>query len=198
MIKKNTEQSINGIYCDTQGQEKAGGAQYFLDFLGCIYTYDPKKQNEDFYEITHQTFLDKVKDPIKQLECFDKLNLFMRRDTNKVIPQDFIDQEITDDTLKKELDNLYKDKNIELNGFDKDIEYIQTKVKLMRVSFENGFSFSVDSETYQNDVIISEVDGCTNIQVKSKIKGKAKGKIKEKDKKESKEKDEIEPTPKRS
>jgi hypothetical protein len=165
-------QPICGIYCDTQIQEKSGGAQYFLDFLGCVYTYDSKQQNKDFYETFRQVITENVTDLTERLEYIEKLNLFMQIDSDKVVPRDFIEHFVPNDNYKQIFTKSCESKNIELNGFDKDIEYIHTKVKQMRVSFENGFSFSVDTETFSTDVIITSTEGgYTNIKVKSQIKG---------------------------
>jgi len=161
-----TEKGIKGIYCDTQNKSE-DGAQYFLDFLGCVYTYEAKDQTKDFYLIT-RNFI-KTEIPQKdQLEYLGKLNSFMDV-SSVIIPQKFLELIPEKDKMRQKLEEIYNAENIE-NSFNKDLDLIKTKIKNIRYEFENGLIFSGDSQTLSESVeIVSEPD-TTIIKIKSKIK----------------------------
>jgi hypothetical protein len=163
-----SEKEIKGIYCDTQIQNKSGGgAQYFLDYLGCIYTYEAKDQTKDFYQKTK----DFIKTEIPQedrLECLGKLNSYMNI-SDVIVPQKFMELIPEKNKMRQKLEEVYRSENIE-TAFEKDLDLIKSKVKHIRYEFENGLVFSGDSQTLSDSAKISSEDGTTIIKIKSKIK----------------------------
>jgi hypothetical protein len=165
------DQQISGIYCDTQIQNKSGGAIYFLEFLGCDYTYDSKQQTKGAYETFRQKIEETAKTPTEKLGLIEKLNTFFTEDSDFVKPLDFIEKHIKNDKQKQLFKEACISNKIELNGFEKDNDFIQTKIKVVRVEFENGYVFSGDSETFPTDAIFTpNKEGGTDIKVNSKIK----------------------------
>lgn len=161
------DQIIEGIYCDTQIQNKSnGGAQYFLDFLDCIYKFGSDQQTSDFYRLTKGFIKTRIPEA-ERIEYLEKLNSYIRI-TDVISLSKFLELIPEKEKLRQDLEEQYQEEGIE-NIFENDSDLIKNKVKQMRFVFKNGVKLSGDSETLSEDVKITTVDGETTIKVKSEI-----------------------------
>jgi hypothetical protein len=158
-----------GFLCDTQNTEHKGADYYIKDFLGCEYTNDSKKQTETFYDVTTEFIGNTFDLPVEQVEKREQLSSFLLSESSVIVPRNFVETFIP---VKKRqaLEDLYKSRNIEYNGFSKDTNHIRNKVEKMKILFENGISITGASANFASEVTIDRSDSSgTTFTVNSKI-----------------------------
>jgi len=166
-----TDYEIKSYLCDTQNLERKSADYYLKKFLGCLYTHDPKFQTQEFYNAAFDFISTHIEDPREQVLYRDHLYSYLLSQKTIIEPKNFIQTYFpADKKMATELENQFKSKNIELNGFPKDTEHVRKQVEKMKVLFENGVTLMGASANFASEVIIDSCDeNGTKLTVKSKI-----------------------------
>jgi nucleoid-associated protein YejK len=166
-----TEPEIKSYLCDTQNLERKSADYYLKKFLGCLYTHDPKFQTQEFYNATFDFISTHIVDPREQVLYRDHLYSYLLSQKTTIEPKIFIQTYFpANKKMASELENQFRSKNIELNGFPKDTEHVKKQVEKMKVLFENGVTLIGASANFASEVIIESSDESgTKLTVKSKI-----------------------------
>ncbi|MDD1703137.1 MAG: nucleoid-associated protein [Methanoregula sp.] len=165
------EPDIKSYLCDTQNLERKSADYYLKKFLGCLYTQDPKFQTQEFYNAAFDFISTHIEDPREQVLYRDHLYSYLLSQKTTIEPKNFIQTYFpADKKMATELENQFKSRKIELNGFPKDTEHVRKQVEKMKVLFENGVTLMGASANFASEVIIESSDETsTKLTVKSKI-----------------------------
>ena len=174
---------IKGVLADTQIQDEKKVADfYFKDFLGCKFVNDSKQQTSKFYYGTLNMISETVPSPLEQIRAHNNLAAFIQSEFELLEPKQYIEMYVPEENRTK-YENYYKSKDIELNGFKKDISPIKRGMVKEKILFENGISISGASSNFVADISeIETTNGVTKITINSNIR-KMPRRIKEKTKK---------------
>lgn len=165
-----TEPDINGFLCDTQNSEHKGADYYITDFLGCVYTNDSKLQTESFFDVMQVYIGENIVSPMEQVIAREKLSSFLLSESDMVVPKKYVETFIPVEK-RKVVKGLLLSKNIDYNGFSKDIDHIKNKVEKMKILFENGITLTGASANFASEVTIDNCDSTgTTFTVRSQIR----------------------------
>ena len=123
-----------------------------------------------------------VPSPLEQIRAHNNLAAFIQSEFELLEPKQYIEMYVPEENRTK-YENYYKSKDIELNGFKKDISPIKRGMVKEKILFENGISISGASSNFVADISeIETTNGVTKITINSNIR-KMPRRIKEKTKK---------------
>ncbi|OPY39194.1 MAG: 37-kD nucleoid-associated bacterial protein [Methanoregula sp. PtaU1.Bin051] len=165
------ESEIVAYLCDIQNIERKSADYYLKDFLGCLYTHDPKFQTQEFYNTTLEFISSRIDDPLEQIKYREHLSSYLLSEVPRIEPKKFVETYFpSQNRIQTSLLNQYESKNVELNGFEKDTEHVKKQVEKMKVLFENGIILTAASVNFASEVIIeSTINDITKLTIKSRI-----------------------------
>ncbi|MFG0588271.1 nucleoid-associated protein [Acinetobacter sp. YQ_14] len=137
-----------------QADGKVSAEYFYRKFAGCGYPETSARTTKLFFETTRE-FIQNLNIPTeKKYELFNALNTYLKVDKSPTIdPNDFaesyLDIDIRD-SYKAHLTN----NSLPVTAFTKDIKFIETKLKLHKVTFGNNVKLEADPHTFETDVII--------------------------------------------
>ncbi|MDD1781674.1 nucleoid-associated protein [Enterovibrio sp. ZSDZ35] len=142
----------------SQSDGKAAAQYFYEDFLGCGYPDSAARTTKMFYEqtkafISKQDISNEEKHELySALICYLKLDKSGVVDANK-FAQSYFDSKTTDDYT-----SFLADAGLPQTSFTKDTQFIETKLKLQKVSFGQSIKLTAPAETFKSRVVIEPID----------------------------------------
>lgn len=160
-----------GKVCDNQISVRGEVANFFLTkFLGCSLTRDPKKQTKDFFEASERFILEHVKDPSIKYEYKLHLLSYLSNRTNTIDPRMFARNYLNTEDRRPFIDYL-NEHGVGSNVIIRDTSNIETKIKQMRLVFENNIEITGSQRDFKDNVKIQTLEeGYVRAEVVSKVK----------------------------
>lgn len=143
---------------------------WFIEkFLGCIPLEDPRATTKKFYDYT-TTFIQAIDDPIKKAKYTQDLNSYLQKNSNSISAHEFANDYMAT-TDKDNYNNYLREKEFRMSAFPKDNSYIDGKIKLITMTFENNISIVGKKGTFEKNVKLeSQGNGYTKAEIVSKVK----------------------------
>jgi hypothetical protein len=120
-------------------------AKFWLRFLGCVFTVDPRVATQRFYESALRFINGVVTDPIQKNDLYEHLQSQMKAEKKTFSPRTFIEEFVPADFQKPLRDHL-KAENAPLTAFNKDISDIKGRLRRCSYHTQRGAIASVPSE----------------------------------------------------
>jgi len=133
--------------CDAQLKVASSDdmAKFWLRFLGCMFTVEPRVATQRFYESALRFINDIVTDPIQKNDLYEHLQSQLKADKKQFSPRTFIEDFVPSDFQKPFREHL-KANNSPLTAFTKDLSDIQGRLRRSSYHTQHGAIVSVPSE----------------------------------------------------
>ncbi|MBJ9577488.1 nucleoid-associated protein [Acinetobacter baumannii] len=138
---------------------KASAEYFYRKFAGCGYLESDAKTTKQFYDATRNFILKLDKPSEEKYELLNALTTYLKVDKSSAVdPIDFAETYFDIDTCDDFRNHLIENK-IPTSSFIKDIEFIQSQLKLHKVTFNNSVKLEADPEIFRSDVIVTPIKG---------------------------------------
>lgn len=133
--------------CDSQYH--IGGsndmARFWLRFLGCMVTVEPRVATEKFFDSTLRYLNDNVTDPVQLNDVYEHLLSELKSNRKQFSPKGFIEDYVPEEHQHQLREHLRKE-GLSLNTFHKDTSDIESKLRRRAYRTEKGILLSVPEE----------------------------------------------------
>ncbi|SFT24475.1 hypothetical protein SAMN05444586_10588 [Acinetobacter bohemicus] len=158
---------------------KASAEYFYRKFAGCGYLESNARTTKQFFDVTKKFIFQLDKPSEEKYELLNALTTYLKVDKSSAVdPTDFAEKYFDIDTCDNYRNHLI-DNEIPTSSFIKDIEHIQSQLKLLKYTFSNNVKLEADPEIFKKDVIVTPIKGekdenghipdWTQIIVKSKL-----------------------------
>jgi len=138
----------------SQADGKVSAEYFYRKFAGCGYPETSARTTKLFFETTREFIHNLNVSSEQKYELFNALTTYLKVDKSSIIdPNDFAESYFDTDTRDSYKVHLVQN-SIPVTAFTKDIEFIESKLKLHKVTFSNNVKLEADPQTFSNDVII--------------------------------------------
>lgn len=141
-----------------QSDGKAAAQYFYEDFLGCGYPASAARTTKMFFEQT-RTFISKqaISNEEKH-ELYSALVCYLKIDKSGVVDANKFAQSYFDSNTTDEYTTFLADVGLPQTSFTKDIQFIESRLKLQKVAFGKSIKLTAPAETFQNLVVIEPID----------------------------------------
>lgn len=158
---------------------KVSAEYFYRKFAGCGYLESNARTTKQFFDVTKKFIFQLDKPSEEKYELLNALTTYLKVDKSSAVdPTDFAEKYFDTDTCDNYRNHLI-DNQIPTSSFIKDIEHIQSQLKLLKYTFSNNVKLEADPEIFKQDVIVTPIKGekdenghipdWTQIIVKSKL-----------------------------
>lgn len=142
-----------------QADGKVSAEYFYRKFAGCGYPESSARTTKLFFETTRDFIHNLNVSSEHKYELTNALTTYLKVDKSSTIdPKDFAESYFDTDTQDNYREHLIQN-SLPVIAFTKDIEFIESKLRLHKVTFGNNVKLEADPHTFQNDVIIRPYDG---------------------------------------
>lgn len=142
-----------------QADGKVSAEYFYRKFAGCGYPETSARTTKQFYEATKDFIRKLEKTSEEKYELINALTTYLKVNKSSTVdPNDFAETYFDTKTRDDYKVHLSKN-NIPTTAFTKDLEHIQTQLKLHKVTFSNNVKLEADPETFKNDVSVESIQG---------------------------------------
>ncbi|MDL5246624.1 nucleoid-associated protein [Leptospira weilii] len=154
-------------YKMTARETRLGSIYFYETFLGCEFSPSDKKLTQDFYENTREFIKQKYDDTEERVDCFNSLYVYLKVDKGgHVSTKDFGDKYIKEEH-KDDYVNHMKNNKFPARSVNKDLAYIQNKLKRRSMRFTSKVSITAPAAQFNELVQINGIkDGFTDLKIK--------------------------------
>jgi hypothetical protein len=138
--------------CDAQlgGASSEDMAKFWLRFVGCKFTIEPKIATQRFFEATLKFINDIVPDPIQKNDIYEHLQSQLKAPKNMLSPKSFAENYLPKDFQKSFREHLQV-WGVPLTSFSKDLSDIQSRLRRREFHTEHGITVVVPEQS--SDVV---------------------------------------------
>jgi hypothetical protein len=135
------------VCCDDQSRVTASSdmAKFWLRFLGCRVTLEPKVATERFYDSTVRFINENITDPVAKTDLYEHLHSQLKSAKREFVPKSFIADFIPND-FQKEFAKYLEAANIPLTAFTKDLSDIDGRIRRHSYRTKRGAVLTVPSD----------------------------------------------------
>jgi hypothetical protein len=144
------DEDFEAAACDSQWTVVTSGdvARFWLRYLGCRFTEEPRVSTEKWFEATVRFANDEVADPIVKNDLYEHLHSELKSNRKTVSPKKFI-EDCVPDKYRKAYENFLTERGVSLHEFHKDITDIKGRLRRRAYHTEKGVSITVPEEQVQ-------------------------------------------------
>ncbi len=146
-------------YQISKSDGKAAAEYFYSDFVGSGYPQTSARTTKQFYEASTKFISDLAVTESKKNDLFNALTTYLKVDTSSIASSsDFATKYFegdTQDLFTEHMDNS----GIPKTAFTKDIEYVESKLKVRKISFSKKIKISAPSNVFKELVSIETIDG---------------------------------------
>jgi hypothetical protein len=121
-------------------------AKFWLRFLGCALTVEPRVATERFFEATLDFINRSVTDPVDKNDIYQHLQSQLKSERRTFSPRSFI-EDYFPKVYRKQFEEHLKESNVSLTAFSKDISDITHRLRKRAFHTKNGVIVSVPAES---------------------------------------------------
>jgi hypothetical protein len=133
--------------CDTQRNVVTSDdlARFWLRFLGCRVTEEPRVSTHKFFEGTTNFINEYITDPVVKNDLYEHLQSELKSNKKNFSPKAFIEDYVPADYRKSFADHLQANK-IPLKNFEKDLTDIETRLRRRAFHTQRGATVTVPAD----------------------------------------------------
>lgn len=151
----------NVLVCDTQISQTDGkaAAQYFYaNFLGCGYPKSSARVTKQFYDATCEFLQDLDVTEEKRNDLHNALVSYLKyENTDIIIPTEFSGRYF-DEEVQGSYSEYLEDYGLPITSFTKDIQHIESKLKMRKLSFKKNVKVIAPSDVFRDFVEIETIN----------------------------------------
>jgi hypothetical protein len=161
---------IEGVVSDKQRKAGSTIADFFLKkFLGCKLRESPEVTTEKFFRMTEKFINEKVTDSDTKTRYVIAALALLNSESAMVSPRNFAETNLQLEHRQLYI-NFLTEANIPLQGFEKDLKLIKTKIAKIHMSFSSGLVVIGSPEVLENKVRVrSTTDGLTHVEFEDQL-----------------------------
>lgn len=155
-----TDDDFSNVVCDNQNPitSSADLAQFWMTFLGCAPTTDPRVSTQKFSDASMSFINSNLTDAIAKSDLYDALHSEMKSNDTNFTPKSFIDHNVPVEYRKQFREHL-AESSIPLTSFKKDLSDINNRLRRRVYQTRSGAFVSVPES--QVEVVVVEEDSIT-------------------------------------
>lgn len=144
------EDDFKAAACDSQWTVATSSdvARFWLRFLGCRFTEEPRVSTEKWFETTIRFANEEVADPVVKNDLYEHLHSELKSNRKTVSPRKFIEDCIPEN-YRKPYELFLKKYGAPLHTFDKDVADIKSRLRRWAYHTEKGVSVTVPEQEVQ-------------------------------------------------
>lgn len=144
------DDDFEAVACDSQWTVVTSGdvARFWLRYLGCRFTEEPRVSTEKWFEATIRFANDHVLDPIIKNDLYEHLHSELKSNRKTVSPKNFI-EDCVPDQYRQGYEGFLKKSGVPLHAFPKDIADIKGRLRKRAYHTEKGVTVTVPEEEVQ-------------------------------------------------
>lgn len=150
-----------------------GVADYFVEFLGCMFTRRPDVMTEDFFKQT-QRFIGRAAkgDPEKTAEYEIALLSEMQSGAKRLVPETFAQLHLRTEDRDPYLSQMTAI-GLPTKGFQKDVQLVKSSIRRLKVQTSRGATVLVPPAMYEDGVFKVEKldDNLSTVSITDRITG---------------------------
>lgn len=134
-------------------------AQYFYEtFLGCGYPESSARNTQNFFDSTKSFIKELDLSNEEKYELNNALVCYLKLDKSGIIsPDQFAQTYFSPDTADDFISHL-ADSGVPTTSFTKDTQYVDSRLKIQKVSFGQGIRLLAPSEIFKEKIIMASVE----------------------------------------
>jgi len=134
--------------CDTQLNVCASDdmARFWLRFLGCTFTVEPRVMTQRFYDSALGFINEKVTDPVHKNDLYEHLHSQIKAEKKTFSPKAFIEEYVPEEYQETFRERLKSDK-VPLTNFTKDLADIHSRLRHRAYLTTHGVKIDVPAES---------------------------------------------------
>jgi len=163
-------ESIRGVVSDKQRKAGSAIADFFLKkFLGCKLGESPDVTTEKFFKMTEKFINEKITQPDIKARYEIAVLALLNDESTMINPRSFAETNLRLEDRQHYI-NFLKEFNISLQGFEKNLKLIKTKIAKIQMSFSSGLLVIGSPEVLQDKVKVkSTTDGLTHVEFEDQL-----------------------------
>lgn len=136
--------------CDSQWTVVTSGdvARFWLRYLGCRFTEEPRVSTEKWFEATIRFTNDHVMEPVAKNDLYEHIHSELKSNRKTVSPKKFI-EDCVPEKYRKPYEAFLKESGVSLHAFQKDIADIKGRLRRRAYHTAKGVSVTVPEEEVQ-------------------------------------------------
>ncbi len=166
-------------YQISKAEGKAAAKYFYSDFLGCGYPQTSARTTKQFYESAKSFIASLEISSTQKIHLFNALTTYLKVETSSTISaSEFAERYFNIDTQDLFTSHI-EESGLPSTAFTKDIEHIESKLKLRKVQFQSKIKIIAPSDTFEELVTIQTMEGdpdesgtpveWTNVIIKDRI-----------------------------
>lgn len=147
-------------YQISRADGKASAHYFYSDFLGCGYPQTSARTTKNFYDST-QSFISELNvSESEKSNLLNALTTYLRVDTSSTVSAaEFASRYFEDIDTQDAFTNYMRGSGLPDSAFTKDIEHIESKLKVRKVNFGGNIKITAPSEAFKDLVTIETIGG---------------------------------------
>lgn len=150
------------VYDDlVSSANRMSAANYFYDgFLGCRFPETNARRTREFYDYTRQ-FVGALSVPAEQkIELNNALYTYLKVEQTPVLQvMDFAQRYFAEAEVRDSYEQFMTGKEFPQTAVSKDLVEVQSKLKLRKIEFKEGFRLTGPAEKFNESIQIEAIDG---------------------------------------
>jgi len=142
------EDDFRAAVCDTQLNVSASEdmARFWLRFLGCTFTVEPRVITQRFYDSALGFINDEVTNPVHKNDLYEHLHSQIKTERKTFSPKAFIEEYVPEEYQEPFRERLRSDK-VPLTNFAKDLADIDSRLRHRAYLTTHGVKVDVPAES---------------------------------------------------
>lgn len=142
-----SDDDFKSAACDSQWTVVTSDdvARFWLRFLGCRFTEEPRVSTEKWFEATIRFTNEQVTEPVAKNDFYEHVYSELKTNRKTVSPRKFI-EDCVPDKYRQQYEAFLKERGVSLHTFQKDIADIQTRLRRRSFHTAKGVNVTVPEE----------------------------------------------------
>lgn len=136
--------------CDSQKtvMSSTDVARFWLRFLGCRVTEEPRVATQKWFDSTVEFVNEFIAEAVTKNDVYEHLLSELKSNKKRISPKKFI-EDYFPDAYRREYQDFLAERNISMQGFEKDISDIKTKISRKLFQTKGGVTVTVPADRDQ-------------------------------------------------
>jgi len=138
---------------------KAAARYFYSSFLGCGYPQTSARTTKEFYD-SSSSFIRALDVPeTKKNDLLNALTTYLKVDTSSTISSSDFASKYFDTDIQDEFTNHMEDSGLPTTAFTKDIEHIESKLKVRKIRFSKKVNITAPSDAFKELITFESIEG---------------------------------------
>lgn len=158
---ENLNEKWNVLVCDSQISHtdgKAAAKYFYAGFLGCGYPETSARTTKQFYDATCEFIQELDISEEKKVALHNTLVSYLKYENTDVVNPAEFSERYFDEEVRDSFSDFLDDKNLPSTSFTKDIDHIESKLNMRKLSFSKNVKLVAPSDIFKELVTIETIN----------------------------------------